>query len=95
MPRFMLRMLRRFKRRESRHRAWHDRPDREEKTIADQIAESEKTVLPTSTERATRRRILGAVFKGGEGVTYKIGFQRADGSKFDVSICQADFARSA
>jgi carboxyl-terminal processing protease len=57
-----------------------------EKPIADQIAEAEKSVLPTSTERATRRRILGTVFKGGEGATYKIGLQRADGTKFDVSI---------
>ena len=57
-----------------------------DKPIADQIAEAEKTVLPTSTERATRRRILGAVFKGGEGAAYKIGLQRADGSKFEVSV---------
>jgi carboxyl-terminal processing protease len=57
-----------------------------EKPIADQIAEAEKTVLPTSTERATRRRILGAVFKGGEGATYKIGLQRADGTTLNVSV---------
>jgi carboxyl-terminal processing protease len=56
------------------------------KSIAELIAEAEKTVLPTSTERATRRRILGAVFKGAEGVTYKIELQRADGSKFEASV---------
>jgi carboxyl-terminal processing protease len=57
-----------------------------EKPIAYQIAEAEKTVLPTSTERATRRRILGAVFKGGEGATYKIGLQRADGTTLNVTV---------
>jgi carboxyl-terminal processing protease len=57
-----------------------------EKTIAAQIAEAEKNVLPTSTERATRRRILGAVFKGGTGATYKIGLQRADGTTLNVSV---------
>jgi carboxyl-terminal processing protease len=57
-----------------------------DKFIADQIAEAAKTVMPSSTERITRRRILGTVFKGAEGVTYKIGMQRADGIKFDASV---------
>src|ERR1017187_3336791 len=57
-----------------------------DKPIADQIAEAAKTVLPSSTERITRRRVLGTVFKGAEGVTYKIGLQRADGSKFEASV---------
>jgi len=59
-----------------------------DKPIADQIAEAAKTVLPSSTERATRRRVLGSVFKGAEGVTYKIGLQRADGSKFEASVAK-------
>jgi carboxyl-terminal processing protease len=58
------------------------------KPIAELIAEAEKTVLPTSTERATRRRILAAVFKGAADVTYKIELQRADGSKFEASVAK-------
>jgi carboxyl-terminal processing protease len=57
-----------------------------EKPIADEIAEAAKTVLPTSTERATRRRILASVYKGGAGTVYKIGLQRADGSTFEASV---------
>jgi carboxyl-terminal processing protease len=56
------------------------------KPIADQIAEAAKTVLPSSTERLTRRRILGAVFKGPAGVSYRIELQRADGAKLETSV---------
>jgi len=62
-----------------------------EKPIADQIAEAAKNVLPSSTERITRRRVLGAVFKGGEGVSYKIGLQRADGSRFEANVAKQRF----
>jgi carboxyl-terminal processing protease len=57
-----------------------------DKPIADQIAEAAKTVLPSSTERITRRRVLGSVFKGAEGTTFKIGLQRADRTMFSVSV---------
>jgi len=57
-----------------------------EKPVADLISEAAKTVLPTSTERATRRRILASVYKGSAGTVYKIGLQRADGSKFEASV---------
>src|SRR5579863_8525475 len=53
------------------------------KPVADLIAEAAKTVLPTSTERATRRRILASVYKGSAGTVYKIGLQRADGTTFN------------
>ena len=59
-----------------------------DKPIADAIAEAAKTVLPTSTERATHRRVLNSVFKGPEGVTYKVGLQRADGSRFEASVAK-------
>ena len=35
-----------------------------DKPISEQIAEATKTILPSSTERITRRRVLGSVFKG-------------------------------
>jgi len=62
------------------------------KPIAEQLAEAAKTVLPSSTERLTRRRIMSSVFKGIEGVTYQIGLQRADGSKFEVNIAKQTIA---
>src|SRR5580700_8593813 len=56
------------------------------KPIADLIAQAEKTVLPSSTERLTRRRVLSSPYTGGIGAAFQIGLQRADGTKFEVSI---------
>ncbi len=56
------------------------------KPIADLIAQAEKTVLPSSTERLTRRRILSSAYSGGIGAAFQIGLQRADGTKFEANV---------
>jgi carboxyl-terminal processing protease len=56
------------------------------KPIADLISQAEKTVLPSSTERLTRRRVLSSPYTGGIGAAFQIGLQRADGTKFEASV---------
>nr|HEV7953970.1 S41 family peptidase [Candidatus Acidoferrales bacterium] len=56
------------------------------KPIADLIAQAEKTVLPSSTERLTRRRVLASAYTGGIGAAFQVGLQRADGTKFEASV---------
>lgn len=56
------------------------------KPIADLIAQAEKTVLPSSTESLTRRRVLSSPYSGGIGAAFQIGLQRADGTKFEASV---------
>jgi carboxyl-terminal processing protease len=54
--------------------------------IAERLAESAKTVLPWSTERATRLRILSTVFSAPMETPVAISLQRADGSVFDAKF---------
>jgi carboxyl-terminal processing protease len=56
--------------------------------IADKIAESARTVIPSSTERITRVRVVAGVFKGPADTSYKIGLQRADASTLEVTIAK-------
>jgi len=56
--------------------------------IADRLAESAKTVLPSSTERVTRLRVLSNVFAAPVETPVSLSLQRADGS-----ILEAKFAR--
>jgi carboxyl-terminal processing protease len=58
------------------------------KPIADLIAQAEKTVLPSSTERLTRRRVLASAYTGGIGAAFQVGLQRADGTKFEASVAK-------
>lgn len=54
--------------------------------VAQRIAESTKTTMPSSTERMTRVRILSNVFSGQADKPFQIGLRRADGSEFTVSL---------
>jgi len=54
--------------------------------IADRLAESEKHVLPSSSERVTKLRILGNAFAGPLETPLAASFQRADGTVFDVKF---------
>jgi carboxyl-terminal processing protease len=54
--------------------------------VADRIAESAKTTLPSSTERITQVRIYSNVFRGPADAPFQIGLQRADGSEFTVTL---------
>jgi len=56
------------------------------KPIADRLAESAQNVLPSSTERITKLRILGNVFAGPLETAFAARLQRADGSVFDVKF---------
>src|SRR5580704_266054 len=54
--------------------------------IADRIAESAKTTLPSSTDRITRVRVYTNVFGGPPDKPFQIGLRRADGSEFTVTL---------
>lgn len=58
----------------------------EGKPIADRIAEIANRVAGTSTERITRLRIINSAFGGAANAPVKVGFERADGSTFEVSL---------
>jgi len=54
--------------------------------IQDRLAEGAKHVLPSSSERVTKLRILGNAFSGSLETPFAASFQRADGSVFDVKF---------
>jgi len=54
--------------------------------IADRLAESATRVLPSSTERVTKLRILGNVFSGSIESPFRASFERAGGSVFEVKF---------
>ncbi len=56
------------------------------KPIAEKISESAQKVIASSTDRITRVRVYGGVFPGGADASFKIGFERADGSKFEATV---------
>lgn len=56
--------------------------------IADRLAEAAKSVLPSSTERVTRLRILSDVFAGAVDTPFAASLRRADGSSFDVKFAR-------
>src|SRR5277367_3497299 len=56
--------------------------------IADQLAESSKKVLPSSTERVTRLRVLGNAFAGALDTPFGASLERADGSVLDVKFAR-------
>ena len=56
--------------------------------IADRLAESAKTVLPSSTERVTKLRILSNVFTAPIETPVDVSLQRADGSGFEAKFAR-------
>jgi carboxyl-terminal processing protease len=56
--------------------------------IADRLAEAAKTVLPSSTERVTKLRILSNVFSAPLETPVDVSLQRADGSIFDAKFAR-------
>jgi len=54
--------------------------------IAGRLAQSAKQVLPSSTERITRLRILGNIFGGTLDTPFRATFERANGSPLDVNF---------
>jgi carboxyl-terminal processing protease len=54
--------------------------------IADRLAQSAKSALPSSSERITKLRILGNAFAGSLETPFAASFQRADGTTFDVEF---------
>lgn len=56
--------------------------------IADRLAETAKSVLPSSTERVTKLRILSNAFAGAVETPFAASLRRADGSSFDVKFAR-------
>jgi carboxyl-terminal processing protease len=56
--------------------------------IEDRLDESAKHVLPSSSERVTKLRILGNAFAGSLETPFAASFQRADGTVFEVKFAQ-------
>ncbi len=56
--------------------------------IADRLAESATKVLPSSTERVTKLRVLGNVFSGSLESPFRASFERADGSLFEAKFAR-------
>lgn len=54
--------------------------------IDEKLAEAEKTIVPSSSERSTRLRVLASVFGGPPEVPLAVGLQRADGSSFEAKL---------
>lgn len=56
--------------------------------IADRLAETAPKVLPSSTERVTKLRILSNVFAGSTETPFTASFERANGSSLDVQYAR-------
>jgi carboxyl-terminal processing protease len=56
--------------------------------IAERLAAAAKTVLPSSTERITKLRVLSNVFAAPLETPFAASLQRADGSTFDVNYAR-------
>jgi carboxyl-terminal processing protease len=55
-------------------------------SMAERLAEATTKVLPSSTERVTKLRILGDVFAGSLQTPFAASFERANGSSLDVKF---------
>ncbi|MGB6461763.1 MAG: S41 family peptidase [Candidatus Acidiferrum sp.] len=56
--------------------------------IAERLAAAAKTVLPSSSERVTKLRVLSSVFAGSIDSPFGATLQRADGSSFEVKYAR-------
>ena len=56
------------------------------KPIAERVSEIEKSKPPSSSERATRMLSYGRLFAGPPGSELRLTLERADGSRFDVTL---------
>jgi C-terminal processing protease CtpA/Prc len=56
--------------------------------IAERLSEAAKTVLPYSTERATKLRILSSVFSGSLETPFAATLERENGSLFEVKFAR-------
>jgi carboxyl-terminal processing protease len=56
--------------------------------IAERLAEAAPKVLPSSTERVTKLRILSNVFAGSLETPFNANLERANGSSFDVKFAR-------
>jgi carboxyl-terminal processing protease len=56
--------------------------------IADRLAESATKVLPSSTERVTKLRVLSNVFSGSLESPFRASLERPDGSWFEVKFAR-------
>src|SRR5580692_7044230 len=56
--------------------------------MVDRLAGAAKSVLPSSTERVTKLRILSTVFAGAVETPFAASLQRADGRSFDVKFAR-------
>jgi carboxyl-terminal processing protease len=56
--------------------------------IAERLAEATAKILPSSTERVTKLRILSDVFAGSLETPFTAGFERANGSSMDVKYAR-------
>ena len=56
--------------------------------IAERLAEAAPKVLPSSTERVTKLRILSNVFAGSLETPFTASLERANGSSFDVKFAR-------
>jgi carboxyl-terminal processing protease len=63
--------------------------------IADRLAEATPKVLPSSTERVTKLRILSNVFAGLLEVPFTASLERANGSSFDVKFARQTLSTEA
>jgi carboxyl-terminal processing protease len=57
-------------------------------SIAERLAEAAPKVLPSSTERVTKLRILSNVFAGSLETPFAASLERANGSSFDVKFAR-------
>jgi carboxyl-terminal processing protease len=60
--------------------------------IADRLAESATKVLPSSTERVTKLRILSNAFAGTSETPFEASLQRADGTVLEVKFARQTLA---
>jgi C-terminal peptidase prc len=60
--------------------------------MVDRLAGAAKSVLPSSTERVTKLRILSTVFAGAVETPFAASLQRADGRSFDVKFARQTFS---
>src|SRR5208282_155997 len=56
--------------------------------IADRVAEAAPKVLPSSTERVTKLRVLSTVFAAPVDTPFAASLERANGSSFDVKFAR-------
>jgi carboxyl-terminal processing protease len=65
------------------------------KPIEDSIAELERNLAASSSDRATQMLIYGRLLSGPPDSTLKVGLQRADGTHFDTEIKRQVYSSAA